>query len=186
MARHHGITADTYNRFTIDSGAVYTGFTNFSSMGTLLGATRGGNSFAIEQEVREMEADGAHAPVKGSRRIVRTSAKLTVNFLEHTLDGFKRLLVASGSATFETSWDAITRDTVILAADYLSDVTLVGEVSGTTTGACAFKLDNALVDSNFEIAFTDKEEGVVAATFTAHQDPSDLDTEPWTIYWPNA
>lgn len=185
MARQTGITSTTYNNYIIDAGAVYTGFTDFTSPGTLLGATRGGNSFSIEQDIREMEADGAHAPVKGSRRIVRSKAVLTVNFLEHTLTNLKRLIVGSSSATFNTDWDAITRSLAMGASDYLADVTLVAEVSGTTTGACAFKLDNSIVDSNFELSLTDKEEGVIAATFTAHQDPSDLDTEPWTIYWPN-
>jgi hypothetical protein len=183
MARQHGITADTYENFIIDSGAAYTGFTDFTSMGTLLGATRGGNSFTIEQEVREMEADGAHGPVKGSRRIVRVTAKLTINFLEHKLDNLKRLLVGSSSAAFNVDWDAITRDMSIQASDYLSDITLVGEVSGK--GPCAFKIDNVIADSNFELSLTDKEEGVIAATFTAHQDPADLESEPWTIYWPN-
>jgi hypothetical protein len=185
MARHHGVNAETYNRLIIDSGAVYTGFTDFSSPGTLLGATRGGNSFTIEQEVREMEADGAHNPVKGSRRITRVVTKLTVNFIEHTLTQLKYVLPGSTSATFVTAWDEITRNAQIAAGDYLADVTLIGEVSGTTTGACGFKLDNALSDGNFEISLTDKEEGVVAVTFTAHQDPTDLDTEPWHILWPN-
>ena len=185
MARHHGVSATTYNNLIIDSGAVYTGFTTFSSLGTLIGATRGGNSFVIEQEVREMEADGAHGPVEGSRRVVRVAAKLTCNFLEHSLANLKRSIVASESATFEVDWDAITRDTKIQAADYITDITIVGEVSGTTTGAMGIKLDNALADSNFELSFADKEEGVIPVTFTAHFDPADLDTEPWTIYWPS-
>lgn len=185
MTRYNGVTSNTYNRLIVDSGAVYTGFTGFSSLGTLLGATKGGNVFAIEQEVREMEADGAHAPVEGSRRIVRTVAKLTVNFYEHTLQQLKYMLPASASAAFETNWDAITRDTKIGATDYIDNVTLVGEIAGITEGACAFRLENALVDSNFELSMADKEEGIIPVTFTAHQDPSDLDTDPWTIYWPN-
>ena len=185
MARHHGITGTTYNNLIIDSCAVYTGFTGLASLGTLIGATKGGNSFVIEQEVKEMEADGAHGPVEGSRRVVRVAAKLTCNFYEQSLTNLKRSIVASESAVFETDWDAITRDTKIQAADYITDITIVGEVSGTTTGAWAIKLDNALADSNFELSFADKEEGVIPVTFTAHFDPADLDTEPWTIYWPS-
>jgi hypothetical protein len=164
---------------------VYTGFTDFSSPGTLLGATRGGNTFVIEQEIREMEADGAHNPVIGSRRITRVVTKLTVNFIEHTLTQLKYVLPGSASATFDTAWDEITRTAQIGAADYLADITLVGEVSGTTVGAVGFKLNNALSDGNFEISLTDKDEGVIAVTFTAHQAPTDLDTEPWSLLWPN-
>jgi len=187
MPRHHGITANTYKKFVIDSGAVYTGFTGFASLGTLLGATRGGSTFTIEQEIKDMEVDGARGPVKGSRRITMIKASLTVNFIEHSLDNFKRALVGSDSATFETDWDAITRGLVIADADFLDDVTIVGEVSGDDDAA-AIKLSNVIADGNFELAFQDKEEGVLAVTFTAHFLPSDLgsgdDTEPWTFYWP--
>jgi len=48
MARHHGVSATTYNSLIIDSGAVYTGFTTFSSMGTLIGATRGYKFEAVD------------------------------------------------------------------------------------------------------------------------------------------
>lgn len=183
--RQHGVTADTYKRFIIDSGAAYTGFVSFASPGTKLGATRGGNSFVIEQEIRDMEVDGAHGPVKGGRRITRIVTKLTVNFIEHTLTSFKRALPGSVSSAFNVNWDAITRNEQIQNVDYLSDITLIGEVSGDTVGAVAFKLDNALADGNFEISLTDKEEGILAVTFTGHQEPTDLELEPWTIYMPN-
>ena len=188
MARKHGITADTYKRFIIDAGAVYTGFTDFTSLGTLLGATRGGSQLTIEQEIKDMEVDGARGPVIGSRRITMVKATLTVNFIEHTLADLKRALVGSDSAAFNTDWDAITRALVIEDADFLDDITIVGEVSGDSDGM-GIRLDNAISDGNFELTFADKEEGVIAMTFTAHFDPTDLgagtDTEPWTIYWPN-
>jgi len=101
------------------------------------------------------------------------------------------MLVGSDSAVFETTWDAITRgDFKIADTDFLSDVTIVGDVSGDTAlGECAIKLSDVIADGNFELSFTDKEEGVIAVTFTAHFDPSDLgsgdDTEPWVIYWPD-
>lgn len=188
MTRRHGITADTYKKFIIDAGAVYTGFTGFAALGTLLGATRGGSSLVIEQEIKDMEVDGARGPVIGSRRITMIKATLTVNFIEHTLTGLKRALVGSDSAAFETNWDAITRDLVIADADFLDDITIVGEVSGDSD-AMAVKLNNAIADGNFELTFADKEEGVVSMAFTAHFDPADLgsgdDSEPWTLYWPN-
>lgn len=187
MPRHHGITADTYKKFVIDSGAVYTGFTDFTSLGTLLGATKGGSQFTIEQEVREMEVDGARGPVKGGRRITMVKATLTVNFIEHTIANWTRALVGSDSAVYEISWDQLTRALEIEDADFLTDVTIVGQVSGETN-AMAIKLDNAIADGNFEITLADKEEGVVAMTFTAHFDPAIIgagtDTEPWTLYLP--
>jgi len=188
MTRRHGITADTYKRFIIDAGAVYTGFTGFASLGTLLGATRGGSSLVIEQEIKDMEVDGARGGVIGSRRITMVKATLTVNFIEHTLEGLKRALVGSSSAAYETNWNAITRDLVIADADFLADITIVGEVSGDSD-AMAISLKNAIADGNFELTFADKEEGVISMAFTSHFDPSDLgsgdDTEPWALYFPD-
>jgi len=183
MPRQIGISTNTYKRFVIDAGAAYTGFVSFASPGTLLGATRGGSTLTIEQEIREMEADGARGPVVGSRRITRVTARLVVNFLEHTVESFKRALVGSDSATFNTDWDAISRSLQIENADFLSDVTLLGEVSGSAN-AMAIKLSNVIADGNFELSLVDKEEGVLAVTFTAHFTADDLDTEPWTLYWP--
>jgi len=187
MARKHGITANTYKRFIIDAGAVYTGFTDFSTPGTLLGATKGGSQLTIEQEIKDMEVDGARGPVIGSRRITMVKATLTVNFIEHTLANLKRALVGSTSAVAFVNWDAITRDLVIADSDFLTNIAIIGEVSGDSDGM-GIVLDNTIADGNFELAFADKEEGVVTMTFTAHFDPTDLgsgtDTEPWTIYWP--
>jgi hypothetical protein len=188
MPRKHGITADTYKRFIIDAGAVYTGFTGFASLGTLLGATRGGSQLTIEQEIKDMEVDGARGVVKGGRRITMIKATLTVNFIEHTLANLKRALVGADSATFEVNWDAISRaDFAVADGDFLSDITIVGEVSGDSDGM-AIKLNNIIADGNFELTFADKEEGVIAMTFTAHFDPANLgsgnDVEPWTIFWP--
>ena len=67
MSRKHGVTTNTYKKLVIDSGAVYK---NYGESGeALLGATRGGNTFTIEQEIRNMEVDGAKGSVKGFRRI---------------------------------------------------------------------------------------------------------------------
>jgi hypothetical protein len=99
MARQTGITADSYKRFVIDAGKVTYGFTDFTTVGTLLGATRGGSTLSIEQEIKDMVADGAPGVVKGGRRVTKLMAKLTVNLLEHTLVNWTMLLPGATSAT---------------------------------------------------------------------------------------
>lgn len=186
--RHHGITANTYKKFIIDSGAVYKDFVSFAAPGTLLGATKGGSQLTIEQEIKEMEVDGARGPVKGGRRIVMSKITLTVNFIEHTLANLKLALVGSSSVVDTVNWDKITRQLVIADVDFLSNIAILGEVSGTSD-ALGIQLDDAIVDSNFELTFADKEEGVIAMTFTGHFDPAKIgvsnDIEPWSILWPN-
>lgn len=184
MARQHGITSTTYDNMVIDSGAAYFGFTSLASPGTLMGATRGGSTFSVEQEVKDMAVDGAHGMVKGGRRIINIGAKLTINFIEHSLANFKRALAASTSAAFNTNWDKITRSVQIADTDFLTNVAIIGEVQGQT-GAIGLIINNALADGNLELAFADKEEGVLPISYSGHFTTADLDTEPWEIIYPN-
>lgn len=185
MARKHGITATTYSNLIIDSGALYTGtFTDISAPGTLIGATRGGSTFSLEQEIKEMEVDGALGPVKGSRRLIKVVAKLTCNLIEASSDAIGQAIAASDVATdTPAGWDAIDRDTAIADGDYIDNIALIAEVAGKTN-AMGIVLSNALVDQSFELAFADKEETVIPITFTAHFVATDLDTEPWIMYYP--
>ena len=69
--RTTGITATSLNNFIIDAGAVYVNYGEVDER--LLGATRGGNSFKVEVEMREMEIDGVRQAIKGSKRITNVS-----------------------------------------------------------------------------------------------------------------
>ena len=127
----HGVSTDTPDRLLIDAGAVYIGFGDADSPGTLLGATRGGNVFELARTVRRMEADGMRGPVKGFRRIEDVVAKLTVNLLEMTAENLRR---------------------AIAGAIYSSGTTLVeDEAVGTGDGIeTDFALDHGAVEENSE------------------------------------
>ncbi len=184
MARKHGITANTYKKFIVDSGAAYLNYGESDE--SLLGATRGGSSFVIETEYRDMPVDGAKGPVKGGRRIVSVNAMLTVNFLELSAALLARVLPGSSIADFGSpkTHDEITRSLAIALTDFATNIALVGEVTGGGVNAAEFVLDNALVDGNFELALTDGEEPVLAAQFKGHFDPASMHPEPWPIRFP--
>ena len=182
MARQYGITSTTYQNIIIDSGAVYKDYGETGQ--TLLGATRGGNVFSVETEYKDMEVDGARGPVKGSRRITNNVAMITANFVENTLANILLNLTGS-SSTDVTTHDRISRSLEIVDADFLTNIAIVGEVA-TKGDAIICKLDNVISDGNFEINFSDKDESVITTQFKAHFDPSDLDTEPWSIDYPKA
>jgi hypothetical protein len=184
MARYHGITADTYKRFVVDAGAVYLDYGEVAE--ALLGATRDGSTFTIETEYKDMAVDGAKGPVKGSRRITAVTARLTANFIEFSSDLIQRALPGSSVADYPDvtpTHDEITRALQIVLTDYATNITLVGEVSGSSEPIVCGVL-NALADGNFEIGVTDNEEAGLSIQFTAHFDPEDLDTEPWFIRFP--
>jgi len=184
MARYHGITDDTYRRLIIDAGAVYLNYGETDER--LIGATRGGNSFAVETEYREMVVDGAKGPVKGSRRITRVVAKLTANIIEFTPEVWVLMFPGSTQEDYPEvtpTHTQIKRALAISDDDYPVNIALVGQVSGSEDAIVCI-INNPLVDSNIEVGMADNDEGVVAVTFTAHFDPDTLDTEPWEIRWP--
>ena len=97
----HGVTTDSPDRILIDAGAIYLGFIDATSTGTLLGATRGGNSFELARTIRRMEVDGAKGPVKGLRRIEEVVATIRANMLELTAENLRRAIAGAiyGSGT---------------------------------------------------------------------------------------
>ncbi len=182
MARQHNVTSTTYPNLVIDSGAVYKDYGEGSQ--ERLGATRGGNVFSVETEYRDMEADGARGPVKGSRRITGVTAMITVNFLELDLVLIKRILTGSTSASVPPH-NVVTRSVALTDAAYFTNIAIVGEEADSTNPVIC-KVTNAIVDGNLEQAFNDKDEQVIAVQFKGHFLPTDLDTEPWSISWPTS
>lgn len=178
--KKHGVSADTPDRILIDAGAVYTGWTDVASPGTLLGATRGGNVFEINRTIRRMDPDGAKGPVKGFRRVEEVVATLTVNLIEITEENLLKALAGS-SATSHVITGAEIDD-----SDYISKVALVGTITGFdgTAKPIICVLENVLVDGPFSLGLSPKDEAVLTLVFTAHYSDADLDSEPWSIEYP--
>lgn len=181
MPRYHGITNETYKRFVVDAGAVYKNYGETDE--ALIGATRDGNTFTIEQEIKEIAVDGQKGPVKGLRRVTRVVARITANFVEFTTDILKLALPGSTVEDYpeeEPTHDEIKRALQIALSDYCDNIALVGNKSGTDEPIiCGIK--NALADGNFEVSEADGEEATISIQFTAHFDPENLDEEPWFI-----
>ena len=177
----HGVSTDTPDRILIDAGAVYTGWTNVASPGTLLGATKGGNVFELNRTIRRIDPDGAKGPVKGFRRIEEVVATLTVNLMEITKENL--LIALAGSSA---SAQVITGDEID-DSDYISKVALVGTITGFdgTSAPIICVLENCLVDGPFSLGLNPKDEAVLTLVFTAHYLDSDLDSEPWEITYPS-
>ena len=182
----HGVSIDTQDRIVVDAGAVYTKATDdwtVDAVGTLLGATRGGNVFEINRTLRRIDPDGAKGPVKGFRRLEEVMATLTVNLLEITEANLELALNSAAAA------HVITGD-VVVDAKYITNVVLVGTVTDPdlpgTTKPIILKLKNCLCDGPFSLGLSPKDEAVLTMVFTAHFAATDLDTEPWEITYPSA
>lgn len=178
----HGITTTTTSNMIINAGAIYKNYGETDE--ALIGATGDGNSFTIEQDIREVEIDGSFGPIKGGRRIVRSVAKIETNLIEMSKDSFLMALVGSDAEenTTDGTWD-ITRTSNITNDDYITNIAVVGTVSGSATPVvCLIK--NALADDEFSIEMNDEEEAMLTVQFTAHYDPSAMSDEPWEIRYP--
>lgn len=191
MNPRHGITTETLENLLLDEGAVFINYGMDSVR--LLGATNEGNSFVVEQEVREIPLAGARGPVKGGRRIITVSPKMTVNLQEITTENLLLALPGAEAADYpgsgeigsgeEATYDSITRNRNIQLTDYVENVALVGEVSGSGE-PCICIIKNALAGGNLELALKDKAEAVLKIEFQGHFDPANLDEEPWEIRYP--
>lgn len=186
MSRYYNLTADTYKRLVLDAGAVYKNYT--TAQPVQLGATRGGSTFTIETEQKEMKFDGAKGPVKGDKRIIGVKATMVVNFVEHSTDLLKMVLAGSSSAAYPAApatktHDEITRELQIALTDYLTDLTILAECSGSDDPVVC-GIMNALSTGPFEFALADNEETGCVLTMTGHFDPDDLETEPWFVRFP--
>lgn len=180
-AAHVGISANTENRLVFDAGAIYRDYGEAGQ--ALIGATRGGATWTVEREQREVEVDGARGPIKGLVRVVRESAMLEVEFLEMALQTW--LDITRGSEVSDGTHNTITPALAIASGDYYTNIALVADVSGSSD-PCVLKLLNALADGQWSISTTDRDEGRLAVTFKAHYDPTDVDVIPYSILWPTA
>lgn len=104
-----GITADTPERIFVDAGAVYLNYGLPSER--LLGATRGGNEFNLNREIRDIEVDGVRGSVKGLRRRIVCRPQITCNLIELSLDNLLKAIAGANSAE--------TPVTAVVDAEYL-------------------------------------------------------------------
>jgi len=90
-----GLSAGTGSRLVLDSGAVYRNFVSMDNLGTLVGATRGGNQYKVDRTIREVAVDGGLGKYKGLRRRSAVAVELVANMLEFTVENM--LLSLAGS-----------------------------------------------------------------------------------------
>lgn len=189
----HGVTAQTVQRFLIDAGGIFKNYGTGSEV--QLGATRGGNTFAIEQDIREMEIDGVPGPIKGTERITSVRARIEANIVELGVANIQTAIVGADAqaidqgATGQTTHQRIYRSRQISSADYIANVAIVGRVLGLNQRGI-FIVKNAIQTENFELGLTDEDEGVITLNLVGHFDPATLDPtgqdeEPWEIRWPS-
>lgn len=185
---------ETYEKLQLNAGITlfnfdYSAISNAASLKTaiaaakasgtnLLGATRGGGTFTITREIRQVEADGVRFRFKGSEIVDSADAYLSETLIEVTPEHIKKVL---GNADVTTDGDktTISLRTAIEDEDYLENIVWIGD---TSKGFVAICLYNALNTADFTLTFADKSEGTINCEFHAHQgDVDDFDEVPCEI-----
>lgn len=180
--------AAIYGNLILDAGVVYKNFVSPSELGTRLGATKGGSTFIVEQELKDIPVDGAHGPVEGSKRIVSVRPKLTINFIEISQKILNRAFPGSDISNLPATHKQFSRSLTIDDSDYLTNVVLVAQMIENDDPAFDFPIivgvENAISDGNIELSFLDKEESGCSITFAGHFESDNLDFEPWFVHIP--
>ena len=187
-----GITEETAKHFIINAGAIYSDLTYSTPegwQGELLGATSGGNEVAITMEFREIEIDGAFSKYVGQKVLLASDATLTANVKEITANLVKMSILGvsePGNGTVAPAEYMVIRGKgKVEPTDYLTNIALVGEISGTNEPIIVI-LDNALCTSGLNFSTADDDEAVVSMVFEAHADADQIEdrTLPARIYMP--
>jgi hypothetical protein len=184
-----GYTANSPLHYLLDAGAVYKNLVydelTGDFTGEVLGATSGGNEFALAQETRVIEVDGLKGNGKGNTVIDSEVPTLTVNLKELTAQNIALALAGGNVDTSDTNYDIITSKGKIELSDYLQNIAFVGRLSGSTKPV-VIVIDNALSLEGLTITTADKAEAVVPVVFTGHYDENSVEAgeAPFRIYWP--
>lgn len=144
-----------------------------------IGLTRGGGSFVVEREFRNIEADGDKGPVKGRIALDTETAKLTLK----ALDMFTAADMTKFYPSLALTTDKLTSTLAIAETDHV-DINWVGK---TLDGqAVTINLNNAINMGNIEWTLEDKNEVVPELELTACYDPSEMGTAPWSVQFASA
>ena len=165
----------------LDSGVLYLG-------ATPIGVSRGGLKFDPGKVIRNIDFDGAKAPLKLLDRVTDYKAVFTGKMLQ--LGGSEAVQYDAGASTTFASATAVTGvvtpkkgGTAFVAGDYLANLKLVFE-RANNSGYVEIVFPNALC-TKYTVTGVDMNEVEVDCTFEARLDPSasgaTLYDAPYTI-----
>jgi len=176
-----GYSSATPDHLIIDAGAIYKDYGLVTE--ALISATSGGNELDIVVKTRNVKIDGIKSDdIMGLKRFVSAAVSLKVNLLECTSDILRMALMADVTTT-NSDYDIITGRTAILDTDYITNIALVGQLSGSLKPVVII-LKNVLNDGGLKLKTDDDKDNVLPLVLTAHVDPSTPTVLPYEIHYP--
>lgn len=144
----------------------------------LLAPCKGGVTCVIEQEIRQIERDGARGKEKGLRRIIEENATITASTMDISIENIK-LALAGATDNGNGGLRNGTGNGIIKDLDYLKNVTAIG--TNAKGESVIFTIYNALADNGLSMEYNDKDEMAVELAFAAHYNVTDVDEPLYNI-----
>lgn len=189
MSRLTGVSTSTPTNILVDAGVVYVNYGEATDE-RMLGATRGGATFTVNQEFRSVQVDGVPGPIDSLTRIINLEVILTARMLELSTENLLMAFPGADAIDYVATppvtpadQKTIRRANNVRASDFLSNVAIVGTIQGKDTPIVII-VYNALMADNFALSTVDDDEAVVELNFRGHFSTTDLDNEPWEIRYP--
>ena len=162
------LTQEQIENIQIDYGLVYI---NYGGTGEKqLAPTRGGGTFTVTKNIREIEYDGRKGKTKGMQVVDEINAMLSVPLLDTSMENLALAMpwatYSDGKLSAESGNLGVIQDSA-----YLSNVTLFAKVIGGRYKKIT--LYNAMTENDFSLAAAPKAEGVVTLEVHAHWDAED-------------
>lgn len=171
-----GFTSSTAKEYVINAGALYMNLewdTENGWQGEPIGATNGGSTVTVENEYREIDIDGVFTSHVGGKVLTGSAMRLAANIKSITAQTIKMALngeITQGDGTlYPTGSTIVEGKGAIEDSDYLKNVAIVGEYSGSSE-PIIIMLDNALSIEGLDMAMEDDDEAVIEITWEAHAD----------------
>ena len=188
----------TYQKLVLNAGALLAGFdpssyTNVEDLRTAvlaalnddakrLGATRGGGTFTVTREMRQVEADGVRYRFVGDTFVDSADAYLSATLLETGTPTIIKKAMGNSTITTDGKKSVVKMRTRIMAEDYMTDLCWVGDINDGSF--VVIHLTNAINTTDLTLTFTDKGEATLPVEFHAYQsNVDDYDYAPFEIIY---
>ncbi len=143
-----------------------------------LGATRGGTTFAINKEERQVEVDGRRTNIKGLQRVDMISPSIRTSLLEMADIDTLRLALGTSILTSYQNFDSVRPALYPNDEDYFGNITLFATIAQRVAPngqplPIAIVMENCRANTIQDVSISDKNEAVMEIELTAHSLDSD-------------
>lgn len=185
-----GTNKDSAENLLIGPGIVTHGFNlavfdpdDRATWGTMLGATKGGNTANLDMEWYDTQPDGALGKVKGMRWLTKAESKLTTNLLEASKANLLMKLNVFKSTSHSERYDKLEHDGSV-APVQTRNVALFAALVGSKD-PIVIVIENAQPSDPVEVnAGTGQENAVFKTEFEGMFEPGNITKIPFYILYP--